>query len=43
MSRTLQDDNAVGEAGAFGLAEGLKYNTSLKTLHIVNLFSLSVS
>jgi hypothetical protein len=42
MSRTLQDDNAVGEAGAFGLAEGLKYNTSLKTLHIVNLFSLSV-
>ena len=42
MTRTLQDDNIVGDAGAFGLAEGLKYNTSLKTLYIVNLFSFSV-
>jgi hypothetical protein len=32
----------MGDAGAFGLAEGLKYNTSLKTLWLVNLFSLSV-
>ena len=42
MSRTLQDDNDVGDAGAFGLAEGLKYNTSLKSLRLVNLFLLSV-
>jgi hypothetical protein len=35
MTRDLQDDNKVGDAGACGLGEGLKTNSSLKTLSLV--------
>ena len=35
MTRDLQTDNKVGDAGACGLGEGLKTNSSLKKLFLV--------
>ena len=34
----LQSDNQISDAGAAGLGEGLKVNSSLQRLHLVRLF-----
>jgi hypothetical protein len=36
VTHVMQDDNEVGDAGAIGLGEGLKSNTSLQTLRLVS-------
>ena len=38
MTRVLQDGNQISDAGAAGLGEGLKVNSSLQTLVLVRLF-----
>ena len=38
LTRVLQDKNGIGDAGAAGLGEGLKVNSSLQRLWIVRLF-----
>ncbi len=38
MTRVLQDKNQISDAGAAGLGEGLKVNSSLQELQLVRLF-----
>ncbi len=38
LTRVLQDRTGIGDAGAAGLAEGLKVNSSLPGLSLVRLF-----
>ena len=38
VTRVLQSGNQISDAGAAGLGEGLKVNSSLQTLHLVRLF-----
>jgi hypothetical protein len=42
VTHVMQDDNEVGDAGAIGLGEGLKTNTSLQTLRLVSCSALDV-
>jgi hypothetical protein len=37
LTRVLQEANEIGDAGAAGLGEGLKVNSSLQKLHLVRL------
>ena len=37
MTRRLQNENEVGEAGALGLAEGLKSNSCLQAMGLVRV------
>ncbi len=36
LTRGMQGNNKVGDAGAIGLGEGLKMNSSLQTLNLVS-------
>jgi methyl coenzyme M reductase subunit D len=38
VTRVLQRENQISDAGAAGLGEGLKVNSSLQRLHLVRLF-----
>jgi hypothetical protein len=38
VTRVLQDKNQISDAGAAGLGEGLKVNSSLQGLALVRLF-----
>ena len=38
MTRVLQSKNQISDAGAAGLGEGLKVNSSLQELSLVRLF-----
>ncbi len=38
MTRVSQQQNQVGDSGAFGLGEGLKVNGSLKKRYLVSSF-----
>jgi hypothetical protein len=38
VTRVLQSENQISDAGAAGLGEGLKVNSSLQTLVLVRLF-----
>ena len=38
MTRVLQSENKVGDAGACALGEGLKMNSSLTELYLVSVF-----
>jgi len=40
LTRVLQQQNSIGDAGAAGLGEGLKVNSSLQALYLVRLFVL---
>jgi len=41
LTRVLQSRNQIGDAGAAGLGEGLRVNSSLQELYLVRLFVLS--
>ena len=41
MTRVLQSENKVGDAGACALGEGLKTNSSLTELWLVSVFCFS--
>ncbi len=42
LTRGLQGGNHVGDAGACGLGSGLKVNSSLRELHLVRDFMISL-
>ena len=42
VTHVMQRNNAVGDAGAIGLGEGLKSNTSLQTLRLVSCSAFDV-
>ncbi len=42
IMRGMQQCNQVGDAGAFGLGEGLKVNSSLQKLYLVSSIANSV-